>query len=229
VNQHWKKFIEDVPWVLARGKTAEVGDLSPPGSFVPASREFEQLFPELQRLLSKACVTPVIVADAQYRLFTWSRRDGAGCGWLSPLPSTDPPSCLFAQHRILLASFGGIVERSNEPDWWIANHDALTESVAQTDGTFLKYWAWAFEEKPIPIDMEQFYVIAEEVNANRTLCHRLSGEIVLFAHDHLFDHVKRYPGWRENTLYRLPAARYFREWVNAVAFQWRCWTDAVRF
>jgi antitoxin HigA-1 len=174
--------------------------------------------PSFERLLSKACVTPVFVADAQYRLFTWSRRDGVGCG-LSPLPSTDPPSCLFAQHRILLASFGGIVERSNEPDWWIANHnDALTESVAQTDGTFLKYWAWAFEEKPIPIDMERFYVIAEEVNANRTLCHRLSGEIVLFAHDHLFDHVKRYPGWRENTLYRLRAARYFREWVNAVAF-----------
>jgi len=218
---------------LANGKVLEVGESSPAGAWAPFSPEFEQLFPELDLVLRKACVTSIVLDGAKYHLFSWVDRDGISCSWLSPEASVDPPVSVFAEHRVLLTSFGGIVERSHEPDWWLVDHnDALTELVARKDATFLKDWdsePSVFEGTPIPIEMEQFYVIAEEVNANCTLCHRLTGEIVLFAHDHLFDHVKRYPGCPENTLYRLPTARHFRDWVNAIAFQWRTSIDAIRF
>jgi hypothetical protein len=133
-------------------------------------------------------------------------------------------------HRVLLTSFGGIVERSNEPESWIINHnDVLTEREAQHDATFIRAYAWAFEEKSgeIPIHLEQFYSIAVEANRNTTLCHRLSGEIVLFAPDHGFDYVEPFPGCPDYTLYRLVGAPRFCDWVNTVARQWREWIEGV--
>jgi hypothetical protein len=47
--------------------------------------------------------------------------------------------------------------------------------------------------------MEQFYTIASEANGNVTLCHRLSGAVVLYAHDHNFEFVETYPGCPDYT------------------------------
>jgi hypothetical protein len=230
VNQHWEEFIEEVSWFLQPDQTAEVEVSLPPGSWTAASPEFDQFFPELCRILREAVVTPVAVAGVRYQLHSWLRRDGSRCSWLSPVPSPAPPHSLHPDHGVLLGSFGGIVERSNEPDWWVLNHnDVLTECAAQRDGTFIKDYAWAFEAASvdIPIDMEQFYAIAEEANGNITLCHRLSGEVVLFATDHAFDHVEPFPGCPDYTLYRLPGALSFRDWVNTVARQWRAWIEST--
>jgi hypothetical protein len=85
----------------------------------------------------------------------------------------------------------------------------LTERVAHGDATFIRRdYAWAFKDASIeiPIDLEAFYPIAVEANGNTTFCHRLSGEVVLFAPDHAFDHVELFPGCPAYTLYRLPAA-----------------------
>jgi hypothetical protein len=159
------------------------------------------------------------------------RPDGTSCSWLSSLPSPDPPHSLHPDHRILLRSFGGIIERSNEPKWWwILNHnDVLTEHLGQGDATFIEHSAWAFEDASleIPIDLEAFYRIAKEANGNSTLCHRLSGEIVLFAPDHAFDHVDPLLGCPDHTLYRLPAAPGLRNWVNTIARQWRTWINSA--
>jgi hypothetical protein len=244
MNPHWQHFIGDITWLLYGGKTAEVGDAAPPGSWDAASPEFEQLFPELYGLLRDAWVTPIAVEGKPYRLFTWLGSDGGViCGWLCPPPPTEIPDGLLADHRVLFESFGGIEERSNEPLSWICSHnDVLTASLARQDATFLKDWALVFPdgpiptdmeefvrmfvEVPIPIDMEQFYIIAEEANANRTLCHRVTGEIALFAHDHNYDYIEPYPGCPEDLpLYRLPTAPYFRDWIRIIAQQWRSWID----
>ena len=105
----------------------------------------------------------------------------------------------------------------------------LTEDAARRDGTFIKDYAWAFETASIdiPIDMEQFYAIAVEANNDTTLCHRLSGAVVLFATDHAFDYVEPFPGCPDYTLYRLPGALSFRDWVNTVARQWRAWIEGT--
>ena len=224
MNRHWEQFIDYVPWLAEPHATTVVGASRPPGAWAPASSEFDQLFPEIHRLLREAFVTSLVIDGAQYELYTWLRRDDASCGWLSPLPSGNPPSLLHPHHRVLLTSFGGIVERSNEPTWWILNHnDALTEREARHDATFIRDYAWAFENTSVEtiIPVEQFYSIARELNGNTTLCHRVSGEVVLFAPDHAFDYVEPFPGCPDYTLYRLRGAPCFHDWVNTVARQWR--------
>ena|SRR5689334_16705576 len=108
----------------------------------------------------------------------------------------------------------------------LLNHyDVLTEREARCNATFIEYSAWAFEEASveIPIDLKQFYSIAREANGNTTLCNRASGETLLFATDHAFDHVEILPGCPDLTLYRLLGVQGFRDWVDTIARQWRDW------
>src|SRR5262245_53100825 len=127
MNPHWQSVIAEIPWFLPRGEIAEVEASQPPGAFESVSPDFRRLFPQLEQLLREAYVTLIKLADRSYQLYSWSCRDGGTCGWLSLPPSSDPPPSLYAEHRVLMTSFGGIVERSNEPNWWLRNHnDALT-------------------------------------------------------------------------------------------------------
>ncbi len=145
-------------------------------------------------------------------------------GWLSLPPSADPPRSLFAEHRELLASFGGVVERFNEPeDTWLLNlNDALTEREACHDASFIQRYSWAFEDSAltIPIHPTDYYSVAREANGNTTICHRSSGELLMFAPDHCFRHLVKLEGCPEYTLYRLTGAPFFRNWVNTIALQW---------
>ena len=225
MNPHWDDFIAEVPWFLDHGTVVKVGASKPPGSWEPASVAFGALFPNLEQLLKEAFVASIDLDGSGYVLFTWQRKDDSFCSWLSPAPSIVPPTSLYANHQVLLASFGGIVERSNEPTWWVLNHnDALTEREARQDATFIsRDYAWAFETASvaIPIELKQFYSIAQEANGNNTFCHRTSGEVILFAHDHAFDYVEVFPGCPDYTLYRFRGAQRFGDWVNTIARQWR--------
>ena len=225
MNQHWANFLDTVPWFLDSGETGHAGDTEPPGAWTPASAEFARLFLQLTAALSKAHVIPVSSTRGDFLLYGWPRGAGLLHAWMSPRPAVSSPASLHPEHRILLTSFGGIVERADEGGWWLQNHfDALTELEARDDaGTFIREnYAGLFENGAggIPIDLEQFYSIAREANGNTTLCHRVTGEVVLFAPDHAFDHVEVYPGCPPYTLYRLPDARHFSAWVETVAGQW---------
>lgn len=81
---------------------------------------------------------------------------------------------------------GGIGERWNEPeDTWLLNHNAaLTAELAASDPTDViaaTSWAWEEDGLKVPIEPSEYGVLAEEVNGNLTLCHRTTGEILLFA------------------------------------------------
>jgi hypothetical protein len=135
---------------------------------------------------------------------------------------SEPKSHVHIDHRVLLHSVGGIVQRANEPsDTWLLNqNESLTEKEASYDATFLEEYAWAFPEKRIPIQMENQYSISREANGNDTLCHRKTGDVLLFAPDHSFTQLVSLAGCPEYTLYRIPAASTFRDWVETVAAQW---------
>jgi hypothetical protein len=227
LSLHWDHFAAAVPWILDHDTTVTIGPSHSPGYWEPASGAFSQLFPALERALKRAFVAPIDLDGGLYVLFTWQRNDGGFCSWLSPAPSANPPTSLYPDHQTLLASFGGIVERSNEPTWWVLNHnDVLTEREGRYDATFIKDYSWAFERAslPIRIELKQFYSIAREANGNTTLCDRATGEVILFAPDHAFDHIEALPGYPDYTLYRFLTAEHFREWVNVIAQQWYDWT-----
>ena len=222
MNAHWQSFVDDVPWFLDSHERTIVGPLAPPGSW-SLPRAVADMFPQLADLLSNAHTSRVSLGTREYVLFSWETEGGIPT-WLCPRPTPSPRSDLLPAHRALLAAFGGIVERSQEPvDTWLLNtNESLTDDEARHDATFITAYAWAFERVPggIPIDHTSYYSISPEANGNTTLCHRRSGEVLLFAPDHSFDDVQVLAGCPPYTLYRRNGASTFVEWVEAVAEQW---------
>ena len=123
----------------------------------------------------------------------------------------------------MLQSFGGILERANEPEtcWLLNQNEVLTEREAGHDASFLEDYSWAFDCVPggIPIQLKEYYSIAREANGNETICHRTSGAVLLFAPDHSFTHVKPFAGCPAYTLYTLDGTLSFVDWVNKIAQQ----------
>ena len=222
MNTDWEAFTDAVPWFLARGQIADVGDTAHEGAWHPSRPELASQFPRLVQLLGRARVTPVRIADQQYQLFTWL--EGADRrSWLAQPPVDDVPPGLYSAHGELLRSFGGIVERVEPLESWLMNQtEVLTVREAAHDASFVGAYAWKFERAraKIPIDPSEFYSIAREANGNDTFCHRTTGAVILFAPDHDFTHVTPLAGCPEYTLYELNGAREFAQWVNVIAEQW---------
>lgn len=226
MNKEWKALIDAVPWFLAPGQVADVGDTARAGSWSPSCPDLQRQFPRLVQLLVRARVTPVRVADQQYQLFTWL--EGADTrSWLTRPPAAEVPRGLFSAHVDLLGSFGGIVERVEplESSWLLSQLEVLTLREAVHDASFIasfirEYWAFADAGVQIPIEPAEYYTIAREGNGNLTLCHRTTGAVILFAPDHAFKHVTPLAGCPKYTLYELNGAKYFVDWVNVIAEQW---------
>jgi hypothetical protein len=178
------------------------------------------LFPRLESLLRQASDADIIVDDKSFILFSWVV-DGAAIGWLCEPPTDAPPTGVCSAHDVLLRSFGGIVERFEEPPSWLLNHNSvLTAKEASFDASFLHDYAWAFPDERVPVDVGDFYSVAREANGNTTLCHRNTAEVILFAPDHSFEHVRRWRSLPEYTLYSLDGAPDFPSFVETIAEQW---------
>ncbi|GAA1891296.1 hypothetical protein [Lapillicoccus jejuensis] len=218
----WQQLVEAVPWMSPRHVT---------GSAAGPGRPFDRPLPDwartLRRLLDAATLTPVTVDGAAYEILAWDREDGRRTGWLCPPPPRGARPPAFPEHAALWSTFGGIVERFNEPDTWLLNeNDSLTAPVARHDASFVHDYTWAWQEEglKIPITPSEWYSISDEANGNATLCHRESGEVLLWAPDHAYDHIRPLEGCPEYTLYRIDRVPDFRYWVETVAGQW---VDAV--
>jgi hypothetical protein len=219
MNGHWQEFARELPWFVA-GRDVRVGKLLPPGSW-HASDAFGRLFPRLGRLLGTASTSRVVVDGRPFTLFSWEIADRL-LAWLAPLPGAAAEG-VYPGHLTLLAEFGGITERAGEFEgqWLLNTTESLTQREATHDASFIRDYAWAFDEVGgIPIDLTAFYSVSREANGNCTLCHRVTGEVLLFAPDHAFNHVTPLEGCPEYTLYRLQGAPRFEAWVEEVAGQW---------
>jgi hypothetical protein len=220
----WDAFVKSVTW-FARGREQSANLVPLPTRGL--ATEAAELFPNLDLLLRSASVTEVSVetgrrrtrSRSRYELHGWARSDGKRFGWLCMPRSEVLSAPLYEDHRTLLRSFGGIVERFNQPDdtWLLNLNDALTERAAASVDP--DAYAAVFDG-PLPIDVEPYYPIAIEANGNTTLCHRESGEILLFAPDHSCDHITVLSGCPDYTFYTVDGARVFREWVETIAQQW---------
>ena len=223
MNAHWQSFTEDVPWFFSGTERTVVGRLTPPGGW-RLPNTIASTFPHLAELLATAYTSNVEIDSRDYVLFSWESENGIST-WLSPRASSSPPRDVLPAHRSLLATFGGIVERTGEPEstWLLNTNESLTEDEAANDATFLTAYAWAFEGVPggIPIALTDYYSISREANGNTTLCHRRTGEVVLFAPDHSFDDVEVLEGCPPYSLYHRRGGRTFTEWVETVAQQWK--------
>ncbi len=217
----WLAFIESVPWFLDSRSNVRVLESKEGVHFPPLA---SIAFPILSDLLAKSTATPVIVNDINYLLLAWDSSEGHRFGWICLPPSLESAINIHSLHTDLLRSFGGIVERFNEPeDTWLLNHnEVLTAHESSHDATFINDYMWAFDNVGaiLPIRLSDYYSIAREANGNSTLCHRSSGKVVLFAPDHAFDFVSPLEGCPEYTLYRLIGVETFRDWVEAIASQW---------
>ena len=226
-NSHWEAFTEDVPWFLTGNDRVVVGDVAYPGTW-RMPNALARTFPRLADLLGSANTSAVSVGVRHYVLFSWEGEDGISA-WLSPRPSPSPRGDVLPAHRDLLTVFGGITERSNEPEttWLLNTNESLTIEEASNDATFVRAYDWAFVEIPggIPIDLTAYYSISREANGNNTFCHRLGGDVLLFAPDHSFDDVEPLEGCPPYTLYRRRGGGTFVDWVETVARQWAAAID----
>lgn len=227
----WDVFTASVTWFLKPGSRVHVGERR---TCCELSSAAAVLFPRLSELLSCAQITPVVVDESRYELFAWNGRDGYRTGWLCMPACEQPPDNLHESHKILITSFGGIVERFNEPgETWLLNlNDALTAREAAHDGSFIEEYASCTRivglNFDVPIIPQDYYSIAREANGNTTLCHRKTGEVIMFAPDHCFRHLTVLGGCPEYTLYTVNDASTFRDWVEVIARQWLAQINAVK-
>jgi hypothetical protein len=217
----WDTFIQSIPWFFDADANILVSE---PRSGLQLPSSVSLVFPSLAKLLAQSHVTPVSVNDVPYQLLAWDAADGQRMGWLCLLPDEGIPNNIHPNHTELLHSFGGIIERFNEPDdTWLLNHsDALTAREALHDASFIKEYAWAFNDAGVdlPIRPSEYYSLAREANGNTTLCHRKTGQVLLFASDHAFDFVVPLDGCPEYTLYRINGVVTLGDWVDTIARQW---------
>lgn len=218
----WEAFKEDVTWFPAPSGKARAGEPVSATSVLRLSGEFATLFPTLRDLLARARLTPVTVKKTEYHLLAWDGASGMPIGWLCDAPPVSVPQGLFREHTALLGVFGGIGERFNEPDdtWLLNLNAALTLDIAKSPEWIGTWEPFQEGKHDLPLDVNDFYTIALEANGNETLCHRTTGNVLLFAHDHSFDHVVPLENCPEYTFYRIPSAPRFRDWVERVAAQW---------
>jgi hypothetical protein len=220
VNSHWEAFADDIPWFI-NDRSVDVGPLLPPGS-TTLSSAISKLVPRFARLIGGAHTSRVVIDREPFMLFSWET-SASVLAWLAPRPEPAARG-LYPPHDALLAEFGGITERGGEFDdqWLLNTTQSLTWREAQHDASFIRDYAGAFEGVPngIPIDLHAYYSLSREANGNCTLCHRTTGDVLLFAPDHSFDFVTPLEGCPEYTLYRLRGAPRFEDWVEVVAEQW---------
>jgi hypothetical protein len=213
----WQRFREEVPWFLAPGEAARDGDS------LPWSRRAVERLPKLSHLLVAATVTPISVDGRAYELLAWGPSDNRR-GWLCLPPEESPVEGVHAIHQNLLPVWGGIVERFGEPtSWWDNQNEVLTAPAARRPlAPALNDYAWLWHDdgREVPIEPNEYYVVAVEANGNLTLARRSSGRLLLFAPDHAFEGVTPLPGCPPYSLMTIDDAPDLAAWIELCAEAW---------
>ncbi|MFC4322660.1 hypothetical protein [Litchfieldia salsa] len=225
MNKDLKDFQSEITWFFR--KPEEIILLGQ--RTFHASFEFEEKYPILTKLLKKARITTIKYEEQRYELFGWYDKDNNSLGWLCneslELEDKEIKKSLHPDHVLLLRNFGGITERWNEPvDTWLCNLNyALPYENAEVG---INGWEESFEEYckdegiEIKINPRDYITFAVEANGNVTMYHKESGEILMYAHDHAFNHIYPFHHYPEYTLYRIENCNTLKEWVETIAGQW---------
>ena len=201
-SREWASFVESITWFVRPGASVEVGSTRP----ADADGIDGELFPGLRQLVGSATSTPVSVNSDSYVLLSWDDPSSDGLvSWLCMEPGLPMHVDVHPDHARLLEGFGGVIERGHEPTTWLLNcNDVSTARVARTDASFIDNYDWIMEGAPWPIDPPSYSPICREANGNTTFCHKVDGDVVLFAPDHSFDHIDVLEGCPpSNSLYRI--------------------------
>jgi hypothetical protein len=223
MSQDLADFSNEISWFFSDNEKIEVIDEK---SFI-CSKEFEEKFPSLTKLLKKARITKIKYENQNYQLFGWTNQSSQSFGWLCLEPRTEVEidKTLHPDHILLLKNFGGITERWNEPeDTWLINlNNALTFEDTQIGFIgFEDYFNEMCQEEAIEVKVkpEEFISFAFEANGNITMYHKQTGEVLMFAADHFFDFITPYENYPEYTLYKIDNCNTFRDWVEIISDQW---------
>jgi hypothetical protein len=81
-------------------------------------------------------------------------------------------------------------------------------------------WLWQDDGLEVPIEPNEYYVVAVEANGNLTLAHRSSGHLLLFAADHAFEGVTPLPGCPPYSLVTIDDAPDLAAWIELCADAW---------
>lgn len=213
----WERLLEAAPWLLEPGATVTTGDPE------PWTRGGLEDLPKLSALLSTATVTPVSLAGASYEVLAWGTPDQRR-GWLCLPPEASSAVAVHDTHRRFWSVCGGIVDRFGEPvSWWLNQDCVLTPSAAQMPvSDVLEDYGWLWEDAGLvlPIDPDDFYVVAVEANGNLTLAQRRSGALLLFAPDHAFKGVRALPDCPPCSLMTIDEAPDLTSWIEVCAERW---------
>lgn len=102
-------------------------------------------------------------------------------------------------------------------------NEVLTQGAARTDfGSVLNDYArlWRDAGLELPIQPNDFYVVAIEANGNLTVVERSTGLLLLFAPDHAFNGVTPLPGCPPYSLMTIDAAADLVSWIEGCALAW---------
>lgn len=221
----WKDFLSSKKWLVRENNIVEVStpQKASEGLFQP-SPEFLQTFPLLSNLLNLARVTEIKIDGELFQIYGWTDLNGYSFGWqCSPGNSFEKYLEFHPHHKFLLSCFGGINERWNEPDTWLLNlNSALCVRDTFTGFGWEEYYSYACEEEKIPeiISPSDYRAFAHEANGNCTIYHYITGQALMFAHDHAFKHIKPLERCPKYTFYTINDCPDFQTWVETVAKQW---------
>lgn len=225
-SSDWDDLLTDKRWLVGKNDVVEVSSTrrAQDGLFQPTS-DFLATFPILSKFLSLARVTDVKINGQAFYIYGWTDINGHSFGWQSPFSVSVTDTTRFhPQHILLLSSFGGIKERWNEPDTWLLNlNSALCaeEISVGWDGWEDYYFDLCNEMQIQPnVNPADYRIFAPEANGNCTMYHYKTGQVLMFAHDHGFSHIKPFENSPEYTLYTINDCPDFRTWVETVAKQW---------
>ena len=213
---------------------------APASDVITIAPAFADRFPALAKLVSVGAITVVEAGTSLFHVLSWPSRSGylyrrqpppeGRLGWLCPPPVPAPERALHPDHRLFLSCVGGILARFHEPmDNWLANHaEVLTASASNAEACArfretIEASRWRFDDNdiPLPIEPSDYVPFARELNGNTTIYNRANGKVLMFARDHLYQHIMPLKGCPENTFYRIDRCPDLRRWIELLANQWR--------
>ena len=191
---------------------------------VTLSDKFQQVFPQLTRLLSLANARNIVIDHELHTLYTWENTNAKPCGWLCKNEEFPLDFPLIPSHQMLLSEMGGIRESygSNEKDLGLCQNFFFIGSCCEIGlGNRTKFYEELCQAQGYqPLKTGGMVTFVLEASGNRTLYDIKSEKVLLYASDHNYDYVTPVPHQPEYTFYTIHGVDTFTDYVELLARQW---------